>query len=378
MNEIGLYLHFPFCVKKCAYCDFLSFPAAEDVKHIYAAAMIREIRGYAHAARDSVVTSIFLGGGTPSIMPMRALREIFKALYDSFQIAPDAEITMEMNPGTVSEAVLSFVFDYIGRVSLGVQSAVDSELKMLGRIHSFADAERSVRLLRESGVRNLNLDLMSGIPDQTVESWKETLEAAVSLKPEHISAYSLSVEEHTEFRRLQKAGRLHLPDEESEREMYRLTKELLLQSGYEQYEFSNYAREGFRCRHNMRYWKRGDYLGFGLGASSLFRSSRWHNTRNLEHYFEHSADPGQLVREMEQLDKRAEIEETMFLGLRMSDGVSDAEFTEAFGLSYRELYGEVIGRHIADGLLAEEGDRIFLTPRGVEISNVVLADYLLE
>ena len=379
MREIGLYLHFPFCVRKCLYCDFLSAPSTEEVKKIYAAALIREIRGYREAAADCVVTSVFLGGGTPSIMPVMNMREVFRALYDSFRIAEDAEITMEVNPGTVNEANLSLIFDYVNRVSVGVESASDEELARLGRIHSFADAVRSIGLLRQSGVKKLNVDLMSGIPGQTAASWEKTLKEVTALQPEHISAYSLIVEDGTPFRDMQKAGKLSLPDEETERRMYALTRELLNDAGYRQYEFSNYAKPGYACRHNLRYWKRGEYLGLGLGASSLFGGSRWKNTEHLEKYFEDSADPGKLIREMEQLDKRAEIEEYMFLGLRMTDGISEEEFLSTFGVPVSDIYGEVIKRHIEDGTLeAAPCGRYRLTPRGIDVSNVVLADFLFE
>lgn len=379
MREIGLYLHFPFCVRKCLYCDFLSAPSTEEVKKIYAAALIREIRGYRETAADCVVTSVFLGGGTPSIMPVMNMREVFRALYDSFRIAEDAEITMEVNPGTVNESNLSLIFDYVNRVSVGVQSASDEELARLGRIHSFADAVRSVGLLRQSGVKNLNIDLMSGIPGQTAESWEKTLKEVTALQPEHISAYSLIVEDGTPFREMQKAGKLSLPDEETERRMYALTRELLDGAGYRQYEFSNYAKPGYACRHNLRYWKRGEYLGLGLGASSLFGGSRWKNTEHLEKYFEDSADPGKLIREMEQLDKRAEIEEYMFLGLRMTDGISEEEFLSTFGVPIGDIYGEVIKKHMEDGTLeAAPCGRYRLTPRGIDVSNVVLADFLFE
>ncbi len=379
MREIGLYLHFPFCVRKCLYCDFLSAPSTEEVKKIYAAALIREIRGYREAAADCVVTSVFLGGGTPSIMPVMNMREVFRALYDSFRIAEDAEITMEVNPGTVNETNLSLIFDYVNRVSVGVESASDEELARLGRIHSFADAVRSIGLLRQSGVKNLNVDLMSGIPGQTAASWEKTLKEVTALQPEHISAYSLIVEDGTPFRDMQKAGKLSLPDEETERRMYALTREFLHDAGYRQYEFSNYAKPGYACRHNLRYWKRGEYLGLGLGASSLFGGSRWKNTEHLEKYFEDSADPGKLIREMEQLDKRAEIEEYMFLGLRMTDGISEEEFLSTFGVPVSDIYGEVIKRHIEDGTLeAAPCGRYRLTPRGIDVSNVVLADFLFE
>ena len=349
------------------------------MKKIYASALIREIRGYRNAAEDSKVTSIFLGGGTPSLMPVRQLRAVFQAIYDTFPVDKDAEITMEMNPGTVNEALMSFVFDSVNRVSLGMQSAVDEELVTLGRIHTFEDVRKSVELLRESGVKNLNLDLMSGIPGQTEASWARTLSAAVSLGPEHISAYSLIVEEGTPFFRMKEEGSLVLPDEETERRMYTMTRDVLARSGYAQYEFSNYAREGFRCRHNIRYWKRGDYLGFGVGAASLFRGSRWSNTRDVDEYIRLSPDPGALVRGMERLNKRAEIEEYMFLGLRMTEGVSSAAFREAFGVEIRDLYGDVIDRQIRSGLMDEPKEGTFrLTDRGIDISNVVLAEYLLD
>ena len=261
----------------------------------------------------------------------------------------------------------------------GLESASDEELARLGRIHSFADAVRSIGLLRQSGVKNLNVDLMSGIPGQTAASWEKTLKEVTALQPEHISAYSLIVEDGTPFRDMQKAGKLSLPDEETERRMYALTRELLADAGYRQYEFSNYAKPGYACRHNLRYWKRGEYLGLGLGASSLFGGSRWKNTEHLEKYFEDSADPGKLIREMEQLDKRAEIEEYMFLGLRMTDGISEEEFLSTFGVPVSDIYGEVIKRHIEDGTLeAAPCGRYRLTPRGIDVSNVVLADFLFE
>ena len=378
MKEIGLYLHFPFCVRKCAYCDFLSFPADEELKRIYAIAMIREIRGYAKAASSYRVGSIYLGGGTPSLMPARMMKEIMNTVRDHFEVDPDAEISMEVNPGTVNPSNLGFIAEAVNRVSLGVQSANDEELKTLGRIHTFRDAERSAGLIRQAGIANLNLDLMLGIPGQTCASFRDSLEAVLALRPEHISAYSLIVEEGTEFRRLQKEGKLMLPDEDSEREMYAAAGDILGRAGFNRYEFSNYARTGYRCRHNVRYWKRGYYLGFGIGAASFFEGSRWKNTGNIDHYIEDSADPGRIISEMEQLDVKSGIEEFMFLGLRMTEGVTEQDFTAAFSLSLRDVYGEILDRHVNEGLLATDGrGRYFLTDRGAEVSNVVLADYLL-
>ena len=376
--DCGLYLHFPFCVRKCRYCDFLSFPADEETKKLYASAMIREIRGYAMTLRGRKIDSIYLGGGTPSLMHEGALRDIFRALYDSFDISPSAEISMEMNPGTVNPRILSFVFDHISRVSLGVQSAVDSELAFLGRIHTRKDAEKSLQLLGGAGISNISMDLMAAIPGQTMESFQESLLFAVSWNPAHISCYSLIVEEGTDFYALKKSGRLSLPDEETEREMSYLAHDFLEHAGYHHYEISNYAKDGMRCRHNMRYWTRGDYIGFGIGAASLFEHTRWRNTRSLENYLACSSDPGKLVREIEQLDKRSEIEEYMFLGLRTSDGITEAGFRRSFGLELRDIYGDVISRLASDGLLLETGEGIRLTMRGADVSNRVMAEFLFD
>ncbi len=378
--DLGLYLHFPFCIRKCRYCDFLSAPADTDTMQKYAAAMICEIRSYEELVGDRPVTSVFLGGGTPSVMPVRSLRQIFRALRESFSIEEDAEITMEMNPGTVNEAVLEFAEESVKRVSLGVQSADSSELAVLGRIHSFREAEESVRLLRKAGIRNLSMDLMSGIPGQTEESFRSTLRSVLDLDPEHISVYSLILEEgtpfYTEYVEKEQPTGPALPDEETDRRMYHETLQILKSAGYDRYEISNYAKPGFASRHNTRYWKRGDYLGFGIGAASLFEETRWTNQRDLRTYIETDRDFGGCVTELEKLDLRSAMEEFMFLGLRMTEGVSEAEFRDMFGRELRDIYGEILDRHVGEGLLQTEEDRYFLTERGLDVSNAVMADYL--
>lgn len=377
--DVGLYLHFPFCVRKCRYCDFLSFPADENTKKVYASQMIREIRGYEKTLAGRTVSSIFLGGGTPSLMPPGSLKEIFRALYDCFDVSPKAEITMEVNPGTLSEKVLFLIGERVNRVSLGAQSFRDEELKYLGRIHSAREAENSFRRLRDAGVANINLDLMSGIPLQTEESLAESLRAAASLRPEHISCYSLIVEEGTPFHSMQQQEKLPLPDEEAERRFYYLTRDFLENEGYHRYEISNFAREGCECRHNLRYWRRGDYIGFGLGAASLFNHTRWRNTRSLSRYLRDANDPGKLVREMEQLDKKSEIEEYMFLGLRTQAGISTADFEMQFGLPAGDIYGDVLKDLTDQGLLeTADGTYLRLTDRGIDVSNRVLAMFLLD
>ncbi|MDO4615267.1 MAG: coproporphyrinogen-III oxidase family protein, partial [Lachnospiraceae bacterium] len=278
------------------------------------------------------------------------------------------------------EAVLEFAEESLNRISLGVQSANDDELEILGRIHTFREAEESVRLLREAGIRNLNVDLMSAIPGQTEDSFRRSLEAVLALEPEHISVYSLILEEGTPFY-TEYAENAHpsgpaLPDEEAERRMYYETRRILGEAGYGRYEISNYARPGYASAHNIRYWKRSDYLGFGIGASSLFEETRWTNQPDLRTYLETDRDFSACVTELEKLDLRSAMEEFMFLGLRMTEGVSEDAFRKMFGRELGGVYGETLQKHIAAGLLVHEEDRFFLTERGMDVSNTVMADYL--
>ena len=377
--ETGIYIHVPFCVKKCAYCDFLSFPGDADAEGLYVSALIREIRASAGALKGREITTCYMGGGTPSSLSARYLRSIFDAVFDSFDIARGAEVTIEMNPGTVNPQLLTAVYPYVNRVSLGAQSFIDSELMSLGRIHRASDIEKSVSLIREYGIGNINLDLMYGIPGQTPASFRRSIGEAVSLAPEHISAYSLIVEEGTPFYKMNELGKLDLPDEEAEREMDADAGRLLAEAGYERYEISNYARPGFESRHNSNCWRRMDYLGVGLGASALLDHTRWKNTDVMEEYLEKSARPPELMRDVTRLDKRAEIEEFMFLGLRMRSGVSAADFREAFGVEMKDIYGEVITGLVGEGLLSfEDEKRCALTGRGRDVSNKVLAEFLFE
>ncbi len=379
-DALGLYLHFPFCVRKCAYCDFLSAPADEETKRAYAAEMVKEIelvgQKLAGQASKTTVDTVFLGGGTPSTMPADALFDVMEALGRNFDVEEDAEITMEVNPGTLSEDVLSFIKAHINRVSVGLQGTHEEELRILGRIHSYEDFLKSFDALRKAGVKNLSVDLMSAVPGQTEVMWEEDLARVIALGPEHISAYSLIIEEGTPFfeayARGSFSGKWALPDEETERRMYHRTGEILENAGYRRYEISNYARAGFASRHNMRYWERRDYLGFGIGAASLFQHVRWNNTRNLKEYL--AGDHGR--RDEETLSRQAEMEEFMFLGLREIRGVSFSGFEQYFGTAMEEIYGEVLKRHLADGLLAREGDRIFLTERGLDLANSVMADFI--
>ena len=379
-KELELYIHIPFCVKKCSYCDFLSAPATEQTKEAYMAALFAEIGGRAKDYKDRIVTSIFIGGGTPSLLSGDSIRQLMEHIREGFSLAPDAEITMEVNPGTVTaEKLTAFYGAGINRLSIGMQSAQEQELKILGRIHDFDGFCQVYREAVEAGFTNINVDVMSGLPGQTLASYKDTLEKVLWLEPmpQHISAYSLIVEEGTPFAAMADRGELPLPEEDTERAMYEETIEVLAGYGFHRYEISNYALDGYECRHNVGYWIRRDYLGFGIGAASLIDNVRFQNGRDLNAYLAH---PLACREEQQSLTTQEQMEETMFLGLRLIRGVSYPEFARCYGQTLEEVYGEVIARNEADGLLTvredETGRRLMLTGRGLDVSNYVMAQFL--
>ncbi len=379
-KELELYIHIPFCVKKCSYCDFLSAPATEQTKEAYMAALFAEIGGRAKDYKERIVTSIFIGGGTPSLLSGDSIRQLMEHIREGFRLAPDAEITMEVNPGTVTaEKLTAFYAAGINRLSIGMQSAQEQELKILGRIHDFDGFCQVYREAVEAGFTNINVDVMSGLPGQTLASYKDTLEKVLRLEPmpQHISAYSLIVEEGTPFAAMADRGELPLPEEDTERAMYEETIEVLAGYGFHRYEISNYALDGYECRHNVGYWIRRDYLGFGIGAASLIGNVRFQNGRDLNAYLAH---PLACREEQQSLTTQEQMEETMFLGLRLIRGVSYPEFARCYGQTLEEVYGEVISRNVADGLLTvredETGRRLTLTGRGLDVSNYVMAQFL--
>ena len=383
MKELELYLHIPFCVKKCNYCDFLSAPAEEETRAAYVDALLEEIRGF-EDPEDYEVVTVFFGGGTPSILPGQEIFRIMEALREKFSFRRGAEITLEANPGTVDKEKLScYKKAGINRLSFGLQSADAEELKKLGRIHTWEKFLESFQLAREAGFSNINVDLMSALPGQTKESWEKTLRQVLALQPEHISAYSLIIEEGTPFYQLYEkdverrdAGEEPelLPSEEEERAMYEATGRILKEQGYLHYEISNYAKPGRECRHNLGYWQRRDYIGFGLGASTLLNPVRYKNTEDLEAYL--GGDFSK--KEFFVLTKDNQIEETMFLGLRVLEGVSKEKFREQFSCELRVVYRKELEKLEQEGLLEEEGDFVRLTSRGIDLSNPVLAEFLLS
>lgn len=362
-------------------------------------ALRREIQYESVRYVDYSVKSVFFGGGTPSILEASDIARVLDCLRQHYTFDKDVEITLEMNPGTADkDKSVCLKKAGINRLSIGLQSTNNIELKLLGRIHTYEDFLQTYYLARDAGFANINIDLMSALPGQAMESWLRTLERVTALCPEHISAYSLIIEEGTRL-----CDRLEeyppVPDEDADRMMYQMTKQVLAQKGYQRYEISNYAKKGYACRHNTIYWQRGidhivNYVGFGLGASSLFGNVRWKNTGNMEEYLRVFSEYGQegaekmpdekkcphesVKQDMEKLSKKDWMEEFMFLGLRLMQGVSKQEFARSFGIGMDAVYGETLHRWAEQGMLAKEGDVVRLTDAGIDVSNVVLADFLLD
>ena len=400
---LELYIHIPFCVRKCNYCDFLSFSAGEETVERYVRALEEEIRRTGEAvygqtgrpeakaacgqtgrpeAKDRPVSApkistIFVGGGTPSVLMPEQIARIFSCLRQNFAIDFGAEISMEANPGTLNKEKLAACREAgINRLSLGLQSADDGLLLTLGRIHTWEQFLHNYQDARQAGFRNINIDLMSSLPGQSLENYVKTLEAVTALEPEHISSYSLILEEGTPFFDSEEI-RGKLPDENVDREMYEKTKEILHRRGYERYEISNYAKEGLACRHNLSYWDGTPYLGLGLGASSYYENARFSNEADIQTYMNRPYVPFTERNDYEFCDKESRMEDYMIFGLRKMAGVSLSRFEKEFGTAAEEIYGAVIGRYVDMGLLAREGDILRLTDTGIDVSNRIFEDFLL-
>lgn len=450
-NELGIYIHIPFCVHKCIYCDFLSSPADVHTRKQYVRALINEIyltregkcankliknvlqgdntsyedmeeqavngltSDYAlydtvcmadyektimqedisgcvddiKSENGHIVTSIFIGGGTPSAIDAEDISDILDAVRKNYNVSDKAEITIECNPGTMDKKKAAIYRKAgINRISFGLQSTDNNELRMLGRIHTYEQFMESYKIAREAGFDNINIDLMSALPGQTMESFKAVLEKALSLGAEHISVYSLIVEEGTRL-----SDNIdsfpQIPSDDEDRQMYYMTKEMLSSYGYEQYEISNYAQKGYECKHNLKYWERCDYLGFGIGAASLYGGRRYINISDIGRYMDVLAEITnaldksyvnellQIRTDMEELSKEDEMSEYMFLGLRKTKGIDITDFKEEFGIDIKDIFGEAIEDNIARGLLIHDGNCLYLSKRGIDISNTVMSDFIL-
>jgi oxygen-independent coproporphyrinogen-3 oxidase len=389
-KRTGLYIHIPFCMKKCDYCDFLSFPATEQVKEQYVKQLITELQVRSVALKDCMIDTVFLGGGTPSVLGERQIAEIMNTVQKYFAIDKEPEITMEMNPGTVNfEKLLGYKKAGINRVSFGVQSMDNKELKLLGRIHSVKEFQENYEAARKAGFSNINIDLMSALPNQTLMDVQKNVMEAVKLAPEHLSCYGLIIEEGTLFYRKYEEQELRrqageelpedeLPTEHLEREMYQWIGEYLKEQGYVQYEISNYAKPGMECRHNLKYWERKEYLGVGLGAASFLGDIRSSNVRSMETYLQTDirAEVEALTDEKEVIDEASAMAEFMFLGLRKMQGISKTEFYKSFGREYMQVYGTVHEKMVKQGLLEEKEDRVYLSKQGIDVSNYVMGEFL--
>lgn len=428
-KELELYLHIPFCVKKCNYCDFVSFAGKEDAYESYVQSLCNEIALYKDTYKDWKVRSLYIGGGTPSVLTIEQMQRIIDALNDSFTITgtkhkrknvfskkilrPTTEFTIECNPGAVDmEKLKAYKGMGINRVSFGLQSVNEDELKLLGRIHSYEDFIKSFEEAREAGFDNINVDLMQAIPGQTLDSWQRTLSLIAMWHPEHISAYSLIIEEGTNFDKWLKKGKTvsgeeqmgikipngpigMLPTENEEREIYYFTKDFLEKTNYKRYEISNYAIKDFACVHNLGYWQRKNYLGLGLNASSMVNNIRWKNTADLNKYISELSDNNNLqkidgqttenillvkgiIEDLHELSRKEQMEEYMFLGLRQTEGINMTDFVNTFHQDVITVYEEALDNLYGEGLVEIDDDNIRLTDKGIDVSNVALSEFLLD
>jgi len=368
-KEIGMYVHIPFCVRKCAYCDFASFAGREQEEGAYVEAVLREAEERGRI--DAAVATLYIGGGTPSLLPPMLMDKLLTGLRKRFTFLPDAECSCECNPGTVSPGLLDTLRQNgVNRLSFGAQAAQPRLLSLLGRIHTWAQVEESMGMARRAGFDNINLDLMLGLPTQTIPDVRETLTKALALGPTHLSCYGLIVEEGTKMRRMVDSGAWILPDEDTERDMYELCRETLAQNGFEQYEISNFARPGFACRHNVNCWKRKEYIGLGSAACGFLGSVRYQNPPDLTDYLN-----GKPAEETIISPEEARFE-SMMLGLRMTEGVSNAAFISMHGVSINEAFGPKLEKSLRLGLAEWRDGYLRLTRKGMDVQNSVLVELL--
>ena len=374
-RPLGLYLHIPFCRSKCIYCDFYSLPSAEDRMDRYAAALCRHLKETAPQAAPYTVDTVYFGGGTPSYLGVKRLKKLLKTVEKHYALSREAEVTMEANPDSLRDwrDVRALRRAGVNRISLGVQSTDDAELKTIGRVHTFAQVREAVDAVRRGGIRNLSLDLIYGLPDQTMEKWRTTLEQATDLGPEHLSCYGLKVEEGTPLWRMRES--LVLPDDDLQADMYLWAVDFLARRGYEQYEISNFARPGFASRHNLKYWTLQEYAGFGPGAHSDFGGVRYAFVRDLAAFCAGVESGGSILSESERISDRERHREYLMLGLRTAAGISRRAFESRCRTSFDPIEG-VLEKLAAPGYARKEGDRWRLTPVGFLVSNQIIGQAL--
>lgn len=374
MKEISLYVHIPFCKQKCLYCDFPSYAGKENLMEKYIAALCKEILD---KGCNYVIKTIFIGGGTPSYLNEILLEKLLLSI-SKLNLSETCEFTIECNPGTLNENKLKIMKKYnVNRLSIGLQSTNNKLLKKIGRIHTYEAFKENYKLARKIGFDNINIDIMFGLPDMDISIWKNTLNDVISLKPDHISAYSLIIEEGTCFYKLYNDDKLNLPKEEEERKMYSIAKEILNNSGYLQYEISNYSKAHKQCEHNKVYWKDEEYLGLGVSSSSFVNNKRIKNIDSIDDYINNILNNQSVCAEIYENTVEDNMEEFVFMGLRMIEGIDIDEFERRFHKSIYEVYGKEIRKHLEDELLICSQGKLYLSPRGIEVSNYVMSDFIL-
>lgn len=365
----GLYIHIPFCRQKCRYCDFVSFSGKEELQKRYLDALETELTHYRHTPIDT----IFIGGGTPTCLSDSLLDRLLSIIHSTFSLSEQNEFSIEANPGTLTKENIHILSDHgVNRVSVGVQSFCDAELRLLGRIHTADEAKRTIAALQDAGIENVNIDLMSALPNQTPDALYQNLSEAISCRPAHISCYSLIIEEGTPFAADYEKGELTLPDDDTDRLMYHMACNILAENGYNQYEISNFARHGYECRHNIRYWRCLEYIGCGVAAHSYLNGARYFHTSNLNSYLQNPCE----VKERVVLSNKDKIQEFMIMGLRMTDGVNETEFLNRFGIPLKKCYGPTLKKFTDNGLLLYQNGHYLLSERGIDISNSVLCEFV--
>lgn len=379
MNPIGLYLHIPYCLHKCGYCDFNSHNINEAEMASYVRALLSEMEHYAKAAADRRVDTIFFGGGTPTTLPFTDLARILETCRRHFQVDSQAEITCEANPATIPQSDLRELREAgFNRLSIGVQSFDPNELKRLERVHSVDEVYLTVERARQAGFDNLSLDLMYALPGQTVERWQDNLQKAIALQPDHISAYNLTIEPDTVFYKQQAQGLLTMPPDDFQRELFEITIDTLTGAGYEHYEISNYAKPGKQSRHNLNYWVDGEFLGLGAGASSFFNGDRYKNTNLPARYIARINETQTAVESCETPDRRQRMGEAVMLGLRLRAGFPLAAFEQQFGISFHDAFGDTVTRLEKMELLELYDGRAALTREGLFVADSVIIEFIPE
>lgn len=375
MKELGIYVHIPFCKQKCSYCDFISYCDKNDLIEKYIKALKQEIKN--SSVNEYEISTIYIGGGTPSYIESKYISEILKTIKQKYNISRNVEITIEVNPGTATkEKLRDYVEAGINRISIGLQSCNNNLLKMIGRIHTYEEFLSTYKLAREVGFKNINVDLMIGLPNQTLDDVKKSLEEISKLNPEHISVYSLIVEEGTPIEKKIADGQLKLPNEELEREEYWEVKKFLESLGYKHYEISNFAKTGYESKHNLNCWEQKEYLGFGAAAHSYMKKTRYSNTENIEKYINQEMQSKQLHIVHEVQKEEEQKKEYMLLGLRKIDGVQISSFKNKFGCNPIMEFKNELKKLTQEGLIKIDLDQIKLTEKGIDLANIVWEEFI--